>query len=108
MRDRSVVGDKLVLCLRFKVAGIMALMQLAGGFAKDAVDHPPALHCRPFADRISPALHVLVLLHLQKLSRSIKPALDQTAIPRPNGDPRLRIRFNPDLSCREVRGFPAD
>ena len=81
-----------------EIAGVVALVQLARGLAADAVDHPPALHGRPFGDRVGPALHVLVLLHAEELGRAVEPALRQPAIPGP--DRRYRrscSRRRPDI-----------
>jgi hypothetical protein len=53
----------------------MALVQLTGEFASDAVDHSPALDGRPLADRVDPSPNVPVLLGLKELGSLIEPAL---------------------------------
>ena len=64
----------------------MALVQLTGEFAIDAVDHSPASDGRPLGDRVDPARNVLVLFCLKELGSLIEPALCQTCVPRPDGD----------------------
>src|ERR1700694_2398049 len=77
---RGRVGNLSNLVLRpgLEIAGVMTLMQLAGGIAPGAVDHAPALHRRSFGDGIGPALHVLVFVHGEEFTRAIKQPLYQT------------------------------
>src|ERR1700704_2633935 len=54
-------GLQLVLRVGVEIGRIVALVQLAGGIAERAVDHPAALHRRALGNRVGPALHVLVV-----------------------------------------------
>jgi hypothetical protein len=74
------------LRFRLKITGVMALVQLTGEFASDAVDHSPALDGWPLADRVDPALNVPILLCLKEFGSLIEPALGQTCVPGPDGD----------------------
>src|SRR5882757_1135658 len=75
-----------ILRFRLEITGIMALVQLAGEFTIDAIDHSPALDGWPLGDRVDPSRNVLVLLCLKELGSLIEPALCQTSVPRPDGD----------------------
>src|ERR1700749_394958 len=59
------LGD-LVLGLGREITGVMAFMQLAGGIARDPVDHASAPDRRPLGDGIGPALDILVRAHVQE------------------------------------------
>ncbi len=88
----------------------MALVQLTGEFASDAVDHSPALDGRPLADRVDPPPNVPVLLYLKELGSLIEPALCETCVPRPDGDvgdcvvatSDVFVRFEPPVEHVEL------
>ena len=65
----SIRGCELVLRLRIKVAGVVALVQLARGLTGKAVDHASAPDSRPLVDHVGPALHVLVLAFYRDFRR---------------------------------------
>jgi hypothetical protein len=73
---------QFILRFRLEITGIMALVQLAGEFTTDAIDHSPALDGWPPSDRIDPTRNVLVLLCLKELGSLIEPTLGQTGVPR--------------------------
>src|SRR5712664_730397 len=83
LRRRVGRLSHLVLRLRFKITGLMALVQLARRIAPGAVDHASALDARAFGNGIGPALHVLVRVHIEEFAGAIEHALGQTAVPRP-------------------------
>src|SRR3982751_6823584 len=84
--DRSVLRREFVLGPQLEVAGVVALVQLVGGIALQAVDDPPALDGRALADRIGPALDVAVLCHRQELAGAVEQSLGESAVPRPHRD----------------------
>src|SRR5437870_5006851 len=53
----------LVLRFGLEIAGVVTFVQLARRVAPGAVDHAPTLHRRALRDGVSPALHILVVLH---------------------------------------------
>src|ERR1700722_4202555 len=73
---------QFVLGFRFEVAGIVTLVQLAGRFAADTVDHAATRDCRTFQDRVSPTLNVLIFGDVEEFGGAVLPALRQPAIPR--------------------------
>src|SRR5581483_10582874 len=73
----------LVLCLRLKVTGIMALVQLARGIALNAVDHAAALHRGALRELVGPALHVLVFVQGEDFAGAVNEPLGERAVPRP-------------------------
>ena len=77
-------GGELILRLRLKVAGVVALVQLARRLAGEAVDHASAPDRRPLGDGIGPALDILVLRHLQELAGLVDQALGERAVPGPD------------------------
>src|SRR5947209_7745575 len=58
----SVGGGQLVLRLGVEVAGVVALVQLLGRLAREAIDHAAAPHRRACEEGVGPALDVLVIL----------------------------------------------
>src|SRR6266851_1341220 len=86
LRDLLTSRHQLLLRFRLKITGVMALVQLTGEFASDAVDHSPALDGWPLAGRVDPAPNVPVLLCLKEFGSLIEPALGQTCVPRPDRD----------------------
>ena len=61
---RGFAISKLVLSLRFEIAGVMTLVQLIRELAPRAVDLAPTLHGGARADRVGPALDIGVFLDL--------------------------------------------
>jgi len=57
------------LRLRIKVAGVVALVQLARGLTGKAVDHASAPDSRPLVNHVGPALHVLALAFYRDFRR---------------------------------------
>ena len=65
------VNSRLRACpaSRIKVAGVVALVQLARGLTGKAVDHASAPDSRPLVDHVGPALHVLALAFYRDFRR---------------------------------------
>ena len=82
---------KLVLGLRFEVAGVVAFVKLARRVSEGPVDHPSALHGRALRDLVGPALDVLVVLHLEEFAGLIDQPLGERAIPGPGRDIGNRV-----------------
>src|ERR1700687_2610810 len=91
---------QFILRFRLEITGIMALVQLAGEFTTDAIDHSPALDGWPPSHRIDPTRNVLVLLCLKELGSLIEPTLGQTGVPRPDGAVADRVVAASDVFAR--------
>src|SRR5690349_18776627 len=87
----ALFGRHLVLRIRIEVRGVVALVELAGGVARGAVDDAAALHGGPRIDLVGPAQHVLVFMRRQEFGCIVGPALQNAAIPRKNGDVGDRV-----------------
>src|SRR5579875_2661815 len=80
-----VLGGRrqLVLSPGVEVACVVTLEKLAGRLTPCAVDLAPPPNGRTQGNLVSPAQHMLVLMHAQELACFVKLALDQGAVPRP-------------------------
>ena len=69
----------LVFGAELEVAGVVALAELGLGVALQAVDDAAALHGRAGADRVGPAVDVLVLVRDQDLGAAVEKTLGEAA-----------------------------